>query len=260
MDFAFCILHKHFTIFSLKILLPIQLTCPIGQVTLIVPFLFLVWVFDFYVLSNFILFSIIPSITHTNFPSSYLKTYNTTLFSTLRVPLLTFFKIREKSNGTPNVNRREYYLFFKIETLYTSSLNPKPSLFSRASFILISNISLTVCATLTPLMAALSYKKSYRPNQSLQQFYTGGPFVVSSDATFLACTCDDSIKIVDFSNASIKFTIEGDSEPITALALSSDDKFLFSSSHSRQIRVWDLATLKCIRSWKVLIATLFFIL
>ncbi|XP_057532002.1 protein TORMOZ EMBRYO DEFECTIVE isoform X1 [Amaranthus tricolor] len=99
-------------------------------------------------------------------------------------------------------------------------------------------------------MAALSYKKSYRPNQSLQQFYTGGPFVVSSDATFLACTCDDSIKIVDFSNASIKFTIEGDSEPITALALSSDDKFLFSSSHSRQIRVWDLATLKCIRSWK----------
>ncbi|XP_021737664.1 transducin beta-like protein 3 [Chenopodium quinoa] len=99
-------------------------------------------------------------------------------------------------------------------------------------------------------MAALSYKKSYRTNQSLQQFYTGGPFTVSSDGTFLVCTCDDSIKIVDSSNASIKSTIEGDSEPITALALSPDDKFLFSASHSRQIRVWDLSTLKCIRSWK----------
>ena len=39
-----------------------------GQVTLIVQFLFLIWIFDFYALSNFILFSIIPSITHTNFP------------------------------------------------------------------------------------------------------------------------------------------------------------------------------------------------
>uniref|UniRef100_A0A803LHY9 RNase H type-1 domain-containing protein n=1 Tax=Chenopodium quinoa TaxID=63459 RepID=A0A803LHY9_CHEQI len=85
-------------------------------------------------------------------------------------------------------------------------------------------------------MAALSYKKSYRTTQSLQQFYTGGPFTVSSDGTFLVCTCDDSIKIVDSSNASIKSTIEGDSEPITALALSPNDKFLFSASHSRQIR------------------------
>ncbi|KMT19395.1 hypothetical protein BVRB_1g012450 [Beta vulgaris subsp. vulgaris] len=99
-------------------------------------------------------------------------------------------------------------------------------------------------------MASLSYKKSYRRTQSLQQFYTGGPFTVSSDGTFLVCTCDDSIKIVDSSNASIKSTIEGDSEPVTAVALSPDDKLLFSSSHSRQIRVWDLSTLKCIRSWK----------
>ncbi|KAL2894329.1 Transducin beta-like protein 3 [Bienertia sinuspersici] len=99
-------------------------------------------------------------------------------------------------------------------------------------------------------MAALSYKKSYRRSQSLQQFYTGGPFTVSSDGTFLVCTCDDSVKIVDSSNASIKSTLEGDSESITALALSPDDQFLFSSSHSRQIRVWELSTLKCIRSWK----------
>ncbi|KAJ4957547.1 hypothetical protein NE237_024658 [Protea cynaroides] len=99
-------------------------------------------------------------------------------------------------------------------------------------------------------MASVSFKKNYRCVPSLQQFYTGGPFAVSSDGSFLACACDDKIKIVDASNASIKLTIEGDSETVTALALSPDDKILFSASHSRQIRVWDLSTSKCVRSWK----------
>ena len=70
-----CFLNWYYNLVSLSecslILPPIQLMCPIsfyGQVTLIVSFLFLVWVFDFYALSSFILFSIIPSIIHTNFP------------------------------------------------------------------------------------------------------------------------------------------------------------------------------------------------
>ncbi|PQM41217.1 transducin beta-like protein 3 [Prunus yedoensis var. nudiflora] len=99
-------------------------------------------------------------------------------------------------------------------------------------------------------MASLPLKKNYRCVPSLQQFYSGGPFVVSSDGSFIACKCGDSIKIVDTSNASIRSTIEGDSEDVTALALSPDDKLLFSSGHSRQIRIWDLATFKCVRSWK----------
>ncbi|MFS7932022.1 putative transcription factor WD40-like family [Helianthus anomalus] len=52
------------------------------------------------------------------------------------------------------------------------------------------------------------------------------------------------------SNASIKSTIEGDSESVTAIALSHDDKFLFSASHTRQISMWDLSSLKCLHSWK----------
>ncbi|CAL5367966.1 unnamed protein product [Camellia sinensis] len=99
-------------------------------------------------------------------------------------------------------------------------------------------------------MASVSLKKNYRCVQSLQQFYSGGPFAVSSDGSFLICACNDTIKIVYSSNSSIKSTIEGDSEPITALALSPDNTFLFSASHSRQIRVWDLSSLKCLRSWK----------
>lgn len=99
-------------------------------------------------------------------------------------------------------------------------------------------------------MASVSLKKNFRCFQSLNQFYGGGPFVVSSDGSFIVCACDDKIKIVDSSNSSIKSTIEGDSEAVTALALSPNDSLLFSASHSRQIRVWDLSSLTCRRSWK----------
>ncbi|TKY55206.1 Transducin beta protein 3 [Spatholobus suberectus] len=99
-------------------------------------------------------------------------------------------------------------------------------------------------------MEPLRLKTNHRCVPALQQFYTGGPFVVSSDGSFIACACGESIKIVDSANASIRSTLDADSEPVTALALSPNDALLFSSSHSRQIRVWDLSTLKCVRSWK----------
>ncbi|KAK1303679.1 hypothetical protein QJS10_CPB11g00120 [Acorus calamus] len=95
-----------------------------------------------------------------------------------------------------------------------------------------------------------SLKKSYRCSKSLQRFYTGGPVAVSSDGTFIACACDDKINIVDSSNASVRATLEGDTEQVTALTLSPDGKLLFSASHSRLIRVWDLSSSKCLRSWK----------
>ena len=100
-------------------------------------------------------------------------------------------------------------------------------------------------------MASLTLKRNYRCVPALQQFYTGGPFAVSSDGSFIVCACAESIKIVESANASIRSTIETDSESVTALVLSPNDQLLFSSSHSRQIRVWDLSTLKCVRSWKV---------
>ena len=100
-------------------------------------------------------------------------------------------------------------------------------------------------------MAPQSLKKNYRCSRSLKQFYSGGPFIVSSDGSFIACACGDAINIVDALDSSVKSTIEGESDTLTALALSPDDKLLFSAGHSRQIRVWDLETLKCIRTWKV---------
>ncbi|CAN1257029.1 Protein TORMOZ EMBRYO DEFECTIVE [Linum perenne] len=95
-------------------------------------------------------------------------------------------------------------------------------------------------------MSSLQPKKNYRCVPTLQQVYTGGPFVVSSDGSFIACACGESIKIVDSVDFSIKGSIEeGNDEAVTALTLSPNDKLLFSAGHSRQIRVWNLSTLKC---------------
>ncbi|KFK25898.1 hypothetical protein AALP_AA8G177000 [Arabis alpina] len=99
-------------------------------------------------------------------------------------------------------------------------------------------------------MVSQSLKKNYRCSRSLKQFYSGGPFVVYSDGSFIACACGDVINIVNSSDSSVKSTIEAESDALTALALTPDNKLLFSAGHSRLIRVWDLETLKCIRSWK----------
>ncbi|EPS65766.1 hypothetical protein M569_09011, partial [Genlisea aurea] len=100
------------------------------------------------------------------------------------------------------------------------------------------------------MASALTLKKNYRCFQSLKQFYSGGPFSVSSDGSFFVCSCDETVNIIDSSNAAIKSTIQGDSDVLTALILSPDDNFLFAASHSRQIRVYALSSLECLRSWK----------
>ncbi|KAM0919452.1 hypothetical protein ACQ4PT_008173 [Festuca glaucescens] len=106
-------------------------------------------------------------------------------------------------------------------------------------------------------------KKNYRCDRSLQQFYTGGPFAVGSGApggegegdaeaeAFLACACGSELRVVSAADTSaIGEPIDGDSEAVTALALSPDSRLLFAAGHSRLIRAWDLATRTCIRSWK----------
>ncbi|XP_020084753.1 transducin beta-like protein 3 [Ananas comosus] len=102
----------------------------------------------------------------------------------------------------------------------------------------------------TPPPPAHAMKRNYRCVPSLQQFYSGGPFAVSSDGAFIACACGDEVKLVRSSDASVRATLAGDSEAVTAIALGPGDRLLFSATHSRLIRVWDLASLKCIRSWK----------
>lgn len=93
-------------------------------------------------------------------------------------------------------------------------------------------------------------KKNFKCVPALQQFYTGGPFRLSSDGSFLVCACNDEVKVVDLATGSVKNTLEGDSELIVALALTPDNKYLFSASRSTQIKFWDLSSATCKRTWK----------
>uniref|UniRef100_A0A453T5T9 Anaphase-promoting complex subunit 4 WD40 domain-containing protein n=1 Tax=Aegilops tauschii subsp. strangulata TaxID=200361 RepID=A0A453T5T9_AEGTS len=102
-------------------------------------------------------------------------------------------------------------------------------------------------------------KNNYRCDRSLQQFYTGGPFAVGraprgqgeGEEAFLACACGSELRVVSATDASaIGEPIDGDSEAVTGIALSPDSRLLFAAGHSKLIRVWDLASRTCIRSWK----------
>ncbi|KAK8950645.1 hypothetical protein KSP40_PGU007755 [Platanthera guangdongensis] len=94
---------------------------------------------------------------------------------------------------------------------------------------------------------AVSLTKNYRCSPFLQKFYSGSAYAVSSDGSFMACAYNAEIKLIETSNSSVRETLEGDEEEVTALILSPDDRFLVSASHSRLIRVWNLSSFKCIR-------------
>jgi hypothetical protein len=82
-------------------------------------------------------------------------------------------------------------------------------------------------------------------------FYTGGPVALSSDGSFLACACHDQVKVVDVASGAVTSSFEGDSEPITAIVVAPDGSSLFAASRSRQVKLWNLASGACTRSWKV---------
>ncbi|KAG0460503.1 hypothetical protein HPP92_020800 [Vanilla planifolia] len=98
--------------------------------------------------------------------------------------------------------------------------------------------------------SSVTLKKNYRCSRFLQKFFSGGSYAVSSDGSFIACVCNEDIKLVETSNSSVRATLQGDGEEVTSLTLSPDNRFLFAASHSRLISVWDLSSFKCIRSWK----------
>lgn len=101
------------------------------------------------------------------------------------------------------------------------------------------------------MASALAYKKNFKASAALELFYTGGPVALSPDATSVACACSDDIKIVDVETGKVTATLKGDSELVTALCFGSDGKSLLSASRSLQVRLWDISSGTCLRSWKV---------
>ncbi|KAL3678389.1 hypothetical protein R1sor_021345 [Riccia sorocarpa] len=100
------------------------------------------------------------------------------------------------------------------------------------------------------MASALAYKKNFKPSAALELFYTGGPVVLTRDGSFAACACGDDVKIVDVESGKVVSTLKGDTELVTALCFSLDGKSLLSTSRSLQIRLWEIASAACLRSWK----------
>ena len=98
------------------------------------------------------------------------------------------------------------------------------------------------------MAAPLRPRKSYAlvPGAKLEVFYSGGPARLVNNA--LACACNDEVRVVDPATGVVGRTLEGDGEPITALALwappstvpghhhTADDLVLFAASRSLRVR------------------------
>ncbi|CAI7743891.1 unnamed protein product, partial [Closterium sp. NIES-54] len=78
----------------------------------------------------------------------------------------------------------------------------------------------------------------------------GGHVAVFPDGRHVACPCADAVKVVDLTTGKVVRTLEGDGEPITAVAASPDGVSVLASSRSLQTRWWNWRTGECKRSWK----------
>ena len=85
-------------------------------------------------------------------------------------------------------------------------------------------------------------RKTYAAASSLEVFHTGGPVRLSPDGTLVATACVEAVNIVEVATGKVVHALEGDTEPITALAWSRDGSLVFSASRSMRCTVWDART------------------
>tara|TARA_B110000977_G_scaffold195181_1_gene273123 strand:- start:2997 stop:6245 length:3249 start_codon:yes stop_codon:yes gene_type:complete len=93
-------------------------------------------------------------------------------------------------------------------------------------------------------------RKAYAEAASLEVFHTGGPVRLSPDGTLVATACVESVNIVEVATGRVVHCLEGDTEPVTALAWSKDGGLVFSASRSMRCTVWDTHTGKSVRHFK----------
>jgi U3 small nucleolar RNA-associated protein 13 len=93
-------------------------------------------------------------------------------------------------------------------------------------------------------------RKTYAAVSSLEVFHTGGPVRLSPDGLFVATACVEAVSVVEVATGKVLHTLEGDTEPITALAWSKDSRRVFTASRSMRCAVWDATTGERVRTFK----------
>lgn len=93
-------------------------------------------------------------------------------------------------------------------------------------------------------------KVTYRAKRKLEAFYTGGAVRLTPDGSHLVCACSDEVKITEVATGNVVRTIPGDTEPITALAVSPNGRILITASRSTMCKIWNIQSGECLRQWR----------
>lgn len=91
-------------------------------------------------------------------------------------------------------------------------------------------------------------KTSFKKRRSFEPFYTGGATAVSPDGSLLFATLNEEVAVVQVSSGNVVQRIEGDTEEVTALAVTPDRRLLIVASRSLALRVYSLPECKLIRN------------
>ncbi|KAK9368200.1 quinon protein alcohol dehydrogenase-like superfamily [Lipomyces kononenkoae] len=102
---------------------------------------------------------------------------------------------------------------------------------------------------MVPATSSVTLKTAFS-HTAIEPFFTGGSASVSEDQTLLATTYGEDVIITDLSTGQRKHKIKGDTEQVTAVAISPDSKYVVICSRSLQMRIFQLPECKLVRSIK----------
>lgn len=89
-------------------------------------------------------------------------------------------------------------------------------------------------------------------SQEIEPFYVGATSAtLSQNGELLATPCNEDVVITDLTNNITLFTLEGDGEPVTALAMTPDGTRLAVVSQSQQLRIFDVQTGQCLKQTRL---------
>ena len=91
-------------------------------------------------------------------------------------------------------------------------------------------------------------KTSFKKRRSFEPFYTGGATALTPDGALLFATLNEQVAVVEVSTGNVLQRIEGDTEEVTALAVSPSGTHLVVASRSLALRVFSLPQCKLVRS------------
>ncbi len=91
-------------------------------------------------------------------------------------------------------------------------------------------------------------KTSFKRRRAFEPFYTGGATAITSDGSLLFATLNEEVAVIDVASGNVLQKIEGDTEEVTALAVTPSGSHLVVASRSLALRVFSLPECKLVRS------------